>query len=375
MEANGIDALLLVQPENVFYATGYASNFAYMTGEIGRTVAFVPASGRCGLVCGEFEKNTAEKCKDIVVDAYPMWIYIEDYCKGRTKMDAIPDLYQTFKMALSNLNLKPGAKLGIEVSAMPYDKYMFLADYVGAENLVDCTKLIIDCKKYKTPWEIEVMRAAATLDDTVMKKVMPQITAGMTERDVCNLFARVAYEESKDMTSVNQVHTLASDFSPTMVFRDNPLKDGDIVRLDGSTNICCYGSDIARTFAIGNSVLPERQHIFDTLTRAQEIAFDMIGPGVKFADVFNELMKFTGDRIPGYIRGHFGHSLGCNRDAEESPRIAGTTPGCFEPNMIFCVEFPFYSSRLHNYNIEDEILITENGIERLTFANKSLFVK
>ena len=50
-------------------------------------------------------------------------------------------------------------------------------------------------------------------------------------------------------------------------------------------------------------------------------------------------------------------------------------PGCFEPNMIFCVEFPYYSSRNHNYNIEDEILITENGIEQLTFTNRSLFVK
>lgn len=375
MAETGVDALLLVRPEDIYYATGYASNFAYMTGEVGRTVAVVPAGGKCGVVCGEFEMNSANACRDIEVRAYPMWIYIEDYCKGRTKLDAKPDLNQAFRIALEMLALKPGAKLGIESPAMPHDKWVYLAEQVGAENLVDCTKLIADCMKIKTPWEIEVMREAARIDDNVMRTIMPMVDVGMTETEIANLFQKLALEESKELTQIIQVHTIASDFSPVMIFRHHPLENGDIVRLDGSTNLACYSSDIARTFVVGDHVLPERQHIFDTLNEAQRIAFDMIGPGVPYADVFNTLMKFTSERIPGYIRGHFGHSTGCARDAEMDPRISNSSPGCFEPNMIFCVEFPYYSSRNHCYNIEDEILITENGIERLTFANTSLFVK
>lgn len=370
----GLDAMLLILPENIYYSTGYASNFAYITGEVGRTVAVVPAEGKCGVVCGEFEKLAAESCGDIEVNAYPMWMYIEDYCRGREKMDIVPDLNKTFRIAMEMLNLRPGAKLGIEYAAMPHTKFEYLAEVVGRENLVDCMPAMVECRKIKTPWEIEVMREAARVDDTVMRKIMPMIDVGMTECEVANLFHRLAYEESKELTNVVQVHTLGADFSPVMIFRHKPLQPGDICRLDGSTNVACYSSDIARTFAVGGSVLPERQHIFDTLLRAQDKAFSMIGPGVPFADVFNEMQKFISSEIPGFIRGHYGHSLGCGRDAEELPRIS-TMPGCFEPNMIFCVEFPYYSSRNHNYNIEDEILITENGIEQLTFTNRSLFVK
>ena len=103
----GLDAMLLILPENIYYSTGYASNFAYITGEVGRTVAVVPAEGKCGVVCGEFEKLAAESCGDIEVNAYPMWMYIEDYCRGREKMDIVPDLNKTFRIAMEMLNLRP----------------------------------------------------------------------------------------------------------------------------------------------------------------------------------------------------------------------------------------------------------------------------
>ena len=139
----GLDAMLLILPENIYYSTGYASNFAYITGEVGRTVAVVPAEGKCGVVCGEFEKLAAESCGDIEVNAYPMWMYIEDYCRGREKMDIVPDLNKTFRIAMEMLNLRPGAKLGIEYAAMPHTKFEYLAEVVGRENLVDCMPVMV----------------------------------------------------------------------------------------------------------------------------------------------------------------------------------------------------------------------------------------
>lgn len=40
--------------------------------------------------------------------------------------------------------------------------------------------------------------------------------------------------------------------------------------------------------------------------------------------------------------------------------------------MVFCFEVPFYSSKKGSYNLEDEIVITETGIERLTKVPRSL---
>jgi len=74
-----------------------------------------------------------------------------------------------------------------------------------------------------------------------------------------------------------------------------------------------------------------------------------------------------------YQRGHLGHSMGCSLSTEEYPFIAAANPGVFEPGMVFCLETPYYSRKLGGFNIEDEILITENGIERWTYANEDLF--
>ena len=47
----------------------------------------------------------------------------------------------------------------------------------------------------------------------------------------------------------------------------------------------------------------------------------------------------------------------------------------FEPGMVFCFETPYYSSKYGCYNLEDTLVITENGHELFTHTNRTLFVK
>ena len=45
-----------------------------------------------------------------------------------------------------------------------------------------------------------------------------------------------------------------------------------------------------------------------------------------------------------------------------------------EPGMVMCFETPFYSSQYHSYNLEDTILITEDGHEMFTNTNRTLIL-
>ena len=98
----------------------------------------------------------------------------------------------------------------------------------------------------------------------------------------------------------------------------------------------------------------------------------MSRPGLKYKELFRYMQDKPAAAIPGFKRGHYGHSIGCNRFTEEYPFIAVTNDETFEENMVFCIEMPYYGSKNHSYNVEDTFLVTKDGIAPFTHANKTL---
>ena len=94
MEIDGIDAMIITQPEAVFYCTGFASQFLYISNRIGMAAAVVPKHGKISLIVSGFEKLAAEQACDkehVNIIDYPVWIYIKDLDDGKDK-DAQPDM-------------------------------------------------------------------------------------------------------------------------------------------------------------------------------------------------------------------------------------------------------------------------------------------
>lgn len=377
MEKSGLDAMILTAPEAIFYATGFASQFLYQSNQIGLTVAVVPKSGKLTLICNEFERQTAvSSCKDIDIISYPVWIYIEDYAKeDEEDKPAQPDLNQTFRMAAEVIKSKyANPKVGVESEKISHTKWDYLQSEFPGGNLVDCSATLVESRMIKTPWEIAVLRRAAEISEVAMFKTAHELTPGMTEADVMKLFKMNCQMQSPDVMDILQAHTVASDFAPAIVPRHHRLRMGDVIRLDGGPIYCGYGADLARTFVLGNSTDKRREEIYEILWKGNRCAHEMLGPGVKMCDVFNAVQATIKKDIPGFKRGHHGHSIGCNRFTEEAPFISGTETLTFQPGMVFCLEMPYYSSKNHSYNIEDTFLITENGCEFFTHANESLYL-
>lgn len=377
MNKYGLDALLLTSPESIFYATGVASSFLYSSHRVGLTLAIVPKDGKITLICNEFEKQAAVSWgKDIEIVSYPVWIFIEDYAKEEEEEKAAqPDVNQTFRIAAEIIKGKyESPKIGIEPETISFTKYQYLQSVFGADRLIDGQAALTEARSVKTPWEINTLRTAARMSEIAMFRTAKELTAGMTEADVFYLFRKNCLDQSSDITDVTQAHTIASDFAPSITPRHNPLRFGDIVRLDGGPSYCGYGSDLARTFVIGNSTDPRREKIYETLYKGYKRALDILEPGIPLAAVFHEIQSVIKADIPIYKRGHHGHSIGCNKFSEEAPFISPGETLTFQPGMVFCLEFPYYSSRNHSYNIEDTFLVTENGVEFFTHANPTLYI-
>lgn len=374
MERQGLDALLLTSADGVFYSTGFAARSLYRSGKTGNAVSVVTSDGKVTLVCSEFEKMAAEKICDpsVHIEAYPVWIYIEDYAfEGMTK-EVQPDLNRTYRMAAEFIPHEKTARVGIQSKWITYDACCFLRELFGADQVVDCSGLLAEARVIKTPWEISVLRHNAQLAELAMYRTMKETVPGMTHADIHTCFHRMCLELAPDMTAVSQSHTFGNSIAPAWMPADTPLMRGDLVRLDGGPYTNGYKSDLGRTYAVGNSTLPEREELYAALWRGYEWGIHHIGPGVRMCDIFHGVEQAIGMRE--YVRGHFGHSISCDTSGEEAPFIAPEETRVFEPGMVMCFETPFYSSRRHTYNIEDTFVVTEDGIELFSHANPSLYI-
>ena len=341
-------------------------------------MAVVPAHGKVSLIVSEFLKTAAERtCQDINIVSYPVWIYIEDIPDDGKEKPAQPDVNETFKLArdiiYSSKSDKP--RVGVQKDILPFAKWEFLCDTFGKENLADCEPVLRESRAYHTAWEIELLRDNAKLTEKAMFETYQQIEAGMTEQQIQHMWNVNCFAQGEEVYYVTHANVYAEDWSPK-VFNDvdRPVKNGDLVRLDGGLWRYGYSADLGRSSAVGGKPAHKgMEKTYEALLKGYDKLIEMLGPGVKMCDIFHEVLRVTQEAgLPRYRRGHFGHSINCNRFGEEYPFISAVETRVFEPGMIFCTEIPYYSIGNQSYNLEDEVLITENGIEIFTHVPRTL---
>jgi len=375
MGEQGIDALILTNPDSVYYATGYASSFLYGTMSIGFCMALVLADGLAEVLVPEIEKQTAyAQCKDVKIHTFPTWIYIDDEEADTKDKPEQPDFCDAFNI-LTELIIarKPDSKVGMESGQLPHQFYEHAVQLFG-DNLTDSGLLLRKVRAVKTEWEIDLLRRGAKGSERAMLEVAGYMEAGWTQKNIYDAFRQACYRQDPEIDGWGFGPSIGKNYSMmNMPLEDYVLEEGDIVRLDGGPQIHKYNSDLARTIVIGRP-RPGQEELYAALKKAHDVGAAMMGPGVRCADVFHAMMEIVWKAgYTSYQRGHLGHSMGCSLSTEEYPFIAAANPGVFEPGMVFCLETPYYSRKLGGFNIEDEILITENGIERWTYANEDLF--
>lgn len=381
MAENDLDALILTTPENVFYATGFASPFMYRAAAApGTDIAVIKRTGKVTLICAQWSVGGAQEQTrgEVEIIGYPTWIYIEDF-DGKTggQKEVQPDMYKTFRIATDVIGTgQMQARVGVEAANLPYDKYVFLQQCFGAEALIDCRDMLIRLRAIKLPWEIDILRYSAQIAEKMMNHTMKQTCVGMCEADILKIWRQCAYDFTggHELLYTYEAHTLGSEYWASAIPREKPLEEGDVVRLDGGVNIYGYLSDLGRTYAVGRHVSADKQRIFDTLLAARDAGVAMLRPGMRFCDVFHEVMRVCKEgALPHYVRGHVGHSISLG-PSEEFPMLSPDNEAVLEPGMVMCFETPFYSSQYHSYNLEDTILITEDGHEMFTNTNRTLIL-
>ncbi len=391
LEAEGLDALVLFQPENFRYATGVAAGVATMWGRAGSAIALVPADekAKLGAVISDHAFAAAKHLADqIDFRTHRIWIdmvtvenarTIEDINAAYRQANNVGPRAETFDQdaafrllgdLLAERGLSKQRSVLISSSCQRLisrlSKTLPLADWQDASILVKRLRLI------KNAREIEYLRNAARYTESGLENMLKIAQRGSSLSALSAAWLDGATREASRNGQALSGHWAYISTGPDLQDIKTELKEGDLVKADVGTLINGYSSDGARTYVCGKPD-PLASEIYKVLQESFAVGEALLKPGTRFCDVHAAMlgtMRQSG--FSEYYRGHFGHSVGAAVGIEEWPFISSSNEMLIEPNMVLALETPFYANGLGALMIEEQFLITESGAESMNRLSREL---
>ena len=372
MHEDGIDGLLVFSPENFHYVTGYASHQHTVSRSPDYSAALLckEDSFKTNVFVMDFEQPTFQAQTDLRVQQYDTWVGVRSI--EQIEKNLLPEerilatIFDVMKKALGEAELLDKT-IGVEMDFISLNFYGKLRGVCPKAKFVDVSPLFLKARSVKTEEEVGVFRELTRIQDTALDYARNFITVGASEREIANIYRQKVMESNYCVPSSWSMFASGENASRLGLPSGRRIRDGEIFKYDGGVNkeFDFYTTDFSRSYIVGTQ---DRmlQEIKKRLYEAQRQMIASIKPGLEFRELFNVGFSHVKAKYPCYERGHLGHSISMGPQTAEPPFINATNECRLEKNMVLCIEVPLYIEGLGGFNIEDMVLITENGAEILT---------
>jgi Xaa-Pro aminopeptidase len=340
----GVDAMLVTDPVNVRYLTGY-------TGSNG--LALVGARTRTFITDFRYVEQAAEE-----VDA------------SFERRRASTDLLDAIGEALPDGELR----LGFDDSHVSVRTHARLRELLaGRVELVATGGLVGRLRAVKEPDEIARIKAATALADAAFERLLRNGLIGRTEREVAlaleqDMRGLGAQRPSFDTIVASGAHGALPHAQP----REVPIGRGELVVIDWGAQVDGYCSDCTRTVAAGDPGA-DAQRVYELVLEAQLAALEAVRAGQSGcgADAVARGVIEAGGQGENFGHG-LGHGVGL--DIHEAPRLSQRSEDELLAGNVVTVEPGIYLPARFGVRIEDLVVVTDDGCEILTSVSKRLIV-
>ncbi len=364
----GLTGLVLFDSAYVLYYTG----FAFIPTE--RPVALVvTAEGERGLFVPRLEREHAEANATVQrVGDYP------EYPSERHPLEALKALL---------------GQMGVQVSiGADTDGYPWIFGYRGP-SLTELTgrtpervaAFVEDQLAIKSAAEIELVRESAKWGNLAHVLLQRYTRVGLTETEVTQRAGAEATLAMLDTIGpLYRSHSMWSDGAaagyrgqigrnaaiPHALANNITFAPGDVLVTGATAPVWGYHSELERTMVIGEPSAEQRR-MFDHMIALQDRAFEAIVPGALCSDVDRAVRAYYDEHgLWDFWKHHVGHAIGLRY--HEGPFLDVGDDTEIRPGMIFTVEPGLYASGLGGFRHSDTVVITEGGIEFLTYYPRDL---
>lgn len=287
-------------------------------------------------------------------------------------LEPVANFFEGIVAALQKSRLAD-AKVGYDELGLDPALVGRLRERLPKLELVPAAAIFRDIRCVKSPAELSRISAAVSVTEEAIQEAAHQAREGMPEREMCLAFdlAQVRRGAVPNMNHVGFGRSAALGMTNVP---DDRLKPGDMIRFDVGCVYQGYATDLSRTFAFGRPADKVVKY-YDAILRGQDRALEMIKPGITGAEIFAAAVDEVRQAgIPHYGRQHVGHGIGIGLAGYDKPLLAPADRTPLEPNMVLCVETPYYELGWGSVQVEDMIVVTESGCRRLTSMSRELEV-
>lgn len=337
---------------NAWLSLSEPDNF-YLTGFTGEKSALIVTGGDAVFLCdGRFIEQARDEVFDCRIEE-AKGCFLAAVASQLEAIEAGPVAYDADALTVGQLNLLQTACDG---------------PFVAVSGLVAALRVV------KSSEEVELIRLASELAETVLLDVLAGIEEGIAEME---LAARIEYEFKRRGATGPAFPTIALFGARSSLPHGQPgtrqLRPGDIILIDMGCRRHGYCSDLTRTYSYATISGTWFDEIYQVVLAAQQAALGQVRPGVPCRDV-DALARGIIDKA-GYGK-HFGHGLGhgVGIEVHETPRLNSESDAILEPGMVVTVEPGIYLPGQGGVRIEDLVVVTQQGCEIITRTPKELKV-
>ncbi len=343
----GIDGLIVSSPDNVAYTAGFEVPSQVIPVSRHRLVFCVlTANGSHVIIVPDMEASLA-RSDSVIRDVREYNEFTDSPIEFLA--DVLRELGLTGEHIAVEDDFIPGAYLSQLYAALPETKF------------TPARQLMSDLRAIKTPAELEKLRAIGRIAELAHCEATAKAREGMTELQLANLIYESLFSHGTEKVN----HLVIGSGPRSEHGNANPttrrLERGDLIRLDIFAKIGGYQSDVARTAVVGKPN-QRQQEIWNSLISARQLILDMIRPGASTGAIYSAYATYFEEQGLKPIN-FVGHGLGIT--LHEEPYISRYHDDVLRPGMVLAIE-PLYLIQGEGYQVEDEIIITENGYELIT---------
>jgi Xaa-Pro dipeptidase len=363
-----LSGAVLFDPAYVLYYVG----FAFVPTE--RPLAFVlNAEGKGGMLVPRLEREHAQ--------ANALVSHVADYPEYPSEQHPVESL----RTLLEEMGLR--GRIGADQDGYPWIlgyRGPSLTELTGSEP-EKITAFVEDRMAIKSPGEVALIAESAKWANLAHVLLQRYTRPGLTEVEVSQ---RASSEATLAMLdAIGPIYRAQNPFFegaragyrgqigrnaaiPHALTTNVTFRAGDVLVTGASAPVWGYLSELERTMVIGEPSTEQRE-MFEHMVALQDIAFEAIKPGARCADVDRAVRAYyDAHSLWDYWKHHVGHCIGLRY--HEGPFLDIGDDTEIEPGMVFTVEPGLYAAGLGGFRHSDTVVVTEDGIDFLTYYPRDL---